>query len=154
MSIAFMKEPDGEVFDDLPDRPVSPHRNLVTAEGLAMIDAEIARLHAEITHAQEAEDRSATARAQRDLRYWQARRGNAELVPPMPDKTRVHFGSSVKIRHEDGRELTFRIVGEDEADPAKGTISYVSPMGRALTSKEIGDVVTAGPGEVEIIGIS
>ncbi|MBX9738457.1 MAG: transcription elongation factor GreA [Beijerinckiaceae bacterium] len=153
MSIAFMKEPDGEVFDDLPDRPVSPHRNLVTPEGLAMIDAEITRLHAEMTHAQEAADRSATARANRDLRYWQARRASAELVPAMPDKTKVHFGSAVTIRYEDGRQVTFRIVGEDEADPAKGTISYVSPMGRALTSKEVGEVVSAGAGEVEVVKI-
>lgn len=153
MSIAFMKEPDGEVFDDLPDRPVSPHRNLVTAEGLAMIDAEITRLHAEMTHAQEEGDRSATARANRDLRYWQARRASAELVPPMPDRSKVHFGSAVTIRYEDGRETTFRIVGEDEADPAKGSISYVSPMGRGLTSKEVGDLVTAGGGEVEILRI-
>ena len=153
MSVAFTKETDGEVFDDLPDRPVSPHRNLVTAEGLEMIDAEITRLHAEMTHAQEEGDRSATARANRDLRYWQARRASAELVPPMPDRSKVHFGSAVTIQYEDGRKTKFRIVGEDEADPAKGTISYVSPMGRALTSKEVGDVVEAGPNEVEIVAI-
>lgn len=153
MSIAFMKEPDGDVFDDIADRPISPHRNLVTPEGLAQIEAEIERLHALVAHAQEAEDRSATARAQRDLRYWQARRASAELVRPMDDKSKVHFGSTVKIRYEDGREMKFRIVGEDEADPAKGTISYVSPMARALTSKEVGDVVKAGPQEAEIVGI-
>jgi transcription elongation GreA/GreB family factor len=152
MSIAFMKEPDGEVFDDLPDRPVSPHRNLVTAEGLAMIDAEIARLHAEITHAQEAEDKSATARAQRELRYWQARRGSAELVPPMPDKSKVHFGSAVNIRYEDGRETTFRIVGEDEADPAKGAVSYISPLAQALLGKQVGDTALVAGQEVEIVG--
>jgi transcription elongation GreA/GreB family factor len=153
MSIAFMKEPDGDVFDDIADRPLSPHRNLVTPEGLAQIDAEIERAHAQVTQAQEAGDRSLTARVQRELRYWQARRGSAELVPPMDDKTKVHFGSNVKIRYEDGREMRFRIVGEDEADPAKGTISYVSPMARALISKEVGDVAQAGPQEVEIIGI-
>lgn len=153
MSIAFMKEPDGEVFDDLPDRPVSPHRNLVTPEGLAQIDAEIVRLHALVSRSQEAGDRSATARAQRDLRYWQARRGSAELVPPMHDTTKVHFASRVKIRYADGREMQFRIVGEDEADPAKGTISHVSPMARALISKEVGDAARAGGQDVEIIGI-
>jgi transcription elongation GreA/GreB family factor len=153
MSIAFMKEPDGDVFDDIADRPLSPHRNLVTPEGLAQIDAEIERLHALVSQAQEAHDRTATARAQRDLRYWQARRASAELVPPMADRTKVHFGSNVKIHYEDGREMKFRIVGEDEADPAKGTISYVSPMARALISKEVGDVAQAGGQEVEIVGI-
>jgi transcription elongation GreA/GreB family factor len=153
MSIAFMKEPDGDVFDDIADRPLSPHRNLVTPEGLAQIEAEIDRLHALVAQAQEAEDRSATARAQRDLRYWQARRASAELVPTMDDKTKVHFGSTVRIRYENGREMRFRIVGEDEADPGKGTISYVSPMARALVSKEVGEVVTAGSQDVEIVGI-
>jgi transcription elongation GreA/GreB family factor len=153
MSIAFMKEPDGDVFDDIADRPLSPHRNLVTPEGLAQIEAEIDRLHALVAQAQEAEDRSATARAQRDLRSWQARRASAELVPTMDDKTKVHFGSTVRIRYENGREMRFRIVGEDEADPGKGTISYVSPMARALVSKEVGEVVTAGSQDVEIVGI-
>ncbi|MGF7161623.1 hypothetical protein FHS85_003264 [Rhodoligotrophos appendicifer] len=42
MSRAFVKEPDGEdVFQELPDRPVSPHPNLVTARGLGLIEAEI-----------------------------------------------------------------------------------------------------------------
>lgn len=148
-----MKEPDGDVFDDIADRPLSPHRNLVTPEGLAQIESELERLHAQVSLAQEAGDRSATARAQRDLRYWQARRASAELVPTLDDKTKVHFGSRVTIRYEDGREKAFRIVGEDESDPAAGTISYVSPMARALTSKEVGDVVTAGAQDVEIVAI-
>ncbi|MDB5641862.1 MAG: transcription elongation factor GreA [Hyphomicrobiales bacterium] len=148
-----MKEPAGDVFDDIADRPVSPHRNLVTPEGLAQIDAEIERAHAQVTQAQEAEDRTAVARAQRDLRYWQARRGSAELVPALTDKAKVHFGSNVKIRYADGREMQFRIVGEDEADPAKGTISYVSPMARALISKEVGEEASAGGQDVEIVGI-
>ena len=153
MSIAFMKEPDGDVFDDIADRPLSPHRNLVTPEGLARIEAEIARAHAQVSQAQEAGDRSLTARAQREWRYWQARRGSAELVPPMADRTKAHFGSNVKIRYGDGRETYFRIVGEDEADPAKGTISYVSPMARALISKEVGDVAKVGGQDVEIVGL-
>ena len=148
-----MKEPDGDVFDDIADRPLSPHRNLVTPEGLAQIDAEIERLHALVSQAQEAHDRTATARAQRDLRYWQARRASAELVPPMADRVKVHFGSNVKIHYEDGREMKFRIVGEDEADPAKGSVSYVSPLAHALLGKSVGDVALVNGAEVEIIAV-
>ena len=53
----------------------------------------------------------------------------------------MHFGSTVTIEREDGGRQTFRIVGEDEADPAKGSIAYVAPLAQALTGKRAGDVV-------------
>jgi transcription elongation GreA/GreB family factor len=60
----------------------------------------------------------------------------------------------VTIRRDDGREQTFRIVGEDEADPAKGSISHVSPLAKSMFGKRVGDIVTAGNGEAEIEAIS
>jgi transcription elongation GreA/GreB family factor len=154
MSRAFVKENDEQIIaDDLPDRPISEHPNFVTAEGLAQIEAELARAHAEYGKAQRENDRPALARSGRDLRYWSARRSNAEVVTP-PDTNEVHFGVTVALKREDGRKQTWRIVGEDEADPAKGTISHVSPLARALYGKCIGDVVKAGQGEAEIIAIS
>ena len=63
----------------------------------------------------------------------------------------MQFGSTVTIEREDGRRQTFRIVGEDEADPAKGTISYVSPLARALIGKRVGDVVQAGASQADAI---
>jgi transcription elongation GreA/GreB family factor len=59
----------------------------------------------------------------------------------------------VTIVRDDGRKQSFGIVGEDEADPANGTVSHVSPLSRALLGKMVGDVVRAGPGEAEIIAI-
>ena len=154
MSRAFVKEPDGQdAFDELPERPVSPHPNLVTAEGLARIEAEVARLQQEHAAAQAANDRSALARSARDLRYWNARRAAAEVVSPPSDSTQVHFGSTVSIVRDDGRRQTFRIVGEDEADPAQGTLSHASPLARALFGKKIGDAVRAGQSDAEIIEI-
>lgn len=155
MSRAFVKEPDGEdVGEDLPERPISPHPNLVTAEGLARIEAEIARLQREHAAAGAAKDRAALARAARDLRYWNARRATARVVPPPTGSTQVHFGSTVTIVREDGRRQTFRIVGEDEADPAHGTLSHVSPLARALFGKQIGDTIQAGQSEAEIVAIA
>jgi transcription elongation GreA/GreB family factor len=151
MSRAFVKEPDGDDSrEELPERPISSHPNLVTMQGLARIEAEIARLQEE----QAAHDRGALARIARDLRYWNARRATAQLVPPPTDKAQVHFGSTVTILRDDGRKQTFRIVGEDEADPAHGTLSHVAPLARALFGKQVGDTIQAGQSEAEIVEIA
>ena len=151
MSRAFVK--DSDTIDELPERPVSPHPNYVTARGLALIEAELARLHADYAAAQASADRNALATAARDLNYWQQRRAGAQLIPPPPDNETVHFGSTVTIRRDDGREQTWRIVGEDEADPAHGTLSYVSPVARALAGHKVGDIVRAGNSDAEIAAI-
>ena len=93
------------------------------------------------------------ARASRELRYWSARRASARVIPDPTDTEQVRFGSSVSIRRDDGREQTYRIVGEDEANPAHGTISHVSPLARVLIGKYAGDVVQLGSSEVEIKAI-
>lgn len=153
MSRAFVREPEGgEAFEDLPDRSISPH-HLVTPAGLARMDAEIEALEKRITDAQVRDDKAEVARLSRDLRYWSARRVSAEVVPPPTDTSHVRFGAEVTFEREDGRRQTYRIVGEDEADPAKGSLSYVSPLAQALMGKEIGDTVTVGQGQAEIIAI-
>ncbi len=155
MSRAFVKEEEGgEAFEDLPDRPISPHPNFVTPEGLALIEAELTRLHEEHAAAQAAEDKIALAKTSRDLRYWTARRASAQLIPPPSDCSQVRFGCTVTLGRDDGRRQTFRIVGEDEAEPAKGTLSHVSPLARALMGRKVGDVVPAGRDEAEILAIS
>lgn len=154
MSRAFVKEPDGlAAFDELPERLVSPHPNLVTSKGLAEIEDEVARLSRAYADAQASGDRAALNVVARDLRYWTARRASAELVPAPADAQEVRFGSRVTFVRDDGRRQTYRIVGEDEADPAKGTLSYVSPIARALLGKSVGDTVRAGAGEIEILAI-
>jgi transcription elongation GreA/GreB family factor len=154
MSRAFTKEPDeGEALEDLPDRPISEHPNLVTAQGLAQIEEAMARAQEELTRAQAANDRGALAHAGRDLRYWTARRSTAQLMPAPEGTDKVQFGSTVTIERDDGRRQTFRLVGEDEADPAHGTLAYVAPLARALMGKEVGDVVTVGGAEAEIVEI-
>jgi len=154
MSRAFTKEPDeGEAPEELPDRPLSPHPNLVTAQGLAQIEAAMARAQEELSRAQAANDRSAIAHAGRDLRYWTARRSNAQPIAAPESAEKVQFGSTVTIERDNGRRQTWRIVGEDEAEPTQGTLSYVSPVARALMGKSVGDVVQAGTGEAEIVDI-
>jgi transcription elongation GreA/GreB family factor len=154
MSKAFTKEPEtGEVYDDLPDRPVSPH-NLVTPKGLEMIEAELARLHHEHAEALDANDRAKLAKINRDLRYWTSRRATAQVVEAPAGTDEVRFGATVTIEREDGRRQTYRIVGEDEADPAHGTLSYASPVAQELMGKQVGDTVKAGAAEAEIVEIT
>ncbi len=158
MAVAFTREEDAESqAANLPDRPVSTAPNFVTPQGLALIEAALAEARAAYTAAQSgggvAADRTAMARATRDLRYWSARRGSAQLVEAAPTDETVAFASTVSIEREDGRKQTFRIVGEDEADPAKGAISWVSPLAGAMMGKRAGDVVTVGGAEVEIVSV-
>ncbi|CAN7379734.1 transcription elongation factor GreA [Phenylobacterium sp. LjRoot164] len=158
MSVAFTKEGDSEsVAADLPDRPISPHPNLVTAKGLAEIDDELAKARAAYSAAQTAgdvhADRTAMARATRDLRYYGARRASAQLVEPDLSIDTVQFGRSVTFEREDGRRQTYAIVGEDEADPASGSVSYISPLARALLGKTLGDLAEVNGAEVEVIAI-
>ena len=75
------------------------------------------------------------------------------MVPP-PGSAEVRFGSTVTIARADGRTQTWRIVGEDEADPAKGTLSYVAPLARALIGHVAGDEVAVAGGEVEITAVA
>jgi transcription elongation GreA/GreB family factor len=152
MSRAFVKESDTDAVE-LPDRPVSRHANLVTPAGLAAIEREVARYHAAHATAVGAADQAAIAAAARELRYWSARRASAELVEPPADNSRVQFGSTVTVQRQDGRTQTFRIVGEDEAAPALGTLSHVAPLARALFGKAVGERVEIAGGEVEILAI-
>jgi len=152
VSRAFVKDAD-ETFDELPDRPISQHRNIVTPEGLAAIEAALTRLRQERAHAQATNDRASLATLSRELRYWTSRRGTAQVVARPINPTKVEFGCSISILRADGCEQTYRIVGEDEADPARGTISYVSPVARALLGKQVGEVVRVGKSDIELVAI-
>ena len=154
MSRAFVKEDDQTGAAPLPDRPISPQRNLVTRRGLRLIEREIAQHQGDLARASAAADREAIGRASRELRYWSARLGTAEVVEPDPDTGRVVFGTTVTVRREDGTEASFRIVGEDEADPASGRIAWTAPVARALLGGEPGDIRALPTGEVEILSIA
>jgi transcription elongation GreA/GreB family factor len=122
--------------------------NLVTPEGLAQIDAHIARIEASMKTETNVLLRETLAR---DLRYWEIRKASAEVVTPSTDDS-VSFGSTVTIQRKD-RTQTFRIVGVDEADASKGLISFRSPLAQAILGTRMGDIVEAAEplGEIEIV---
>jgi transcription elongation GreA/GreB family factor len=128
---------------------------MVTPEGLAAIEANVAHFLEEYARAQATNDRTALAAFARELRYWTSRKASAQIVPPPAvQPTKVQFGASVSILRDDGRRQTYRIVGEDEADPAGGKISYVSPVARALIGRQVGDSVRVGTSEIELVAIA
>jgi transcription elongation GreA/GreB family factor len=153
MSRAFVREGDDDGVEPLPELIVSPHRNLVTEDGLALIESNVTRLETELEQARSVDDRATVARAARDLRYWSQRRATAELVPPERSANRVRFGCQVTLETPDGGRRRYRIVGEDEADPAQGRLSYVSPIAARLLGSTVGDVVDLHDGEAEIVEI-
>ncbi|TXI04061.1 MAG: transcription elongation factor GreA [Rhizobium sp.] len=159
MSTAFMKEESAETAAEtvLPDRPISPHPNLVTEAGLKALEFQLQEARKAYEAASAIEDinerRRQTAIPLRDARYFAERLRTAEVVPTPGSSEIVAFGSTVTYSREDGRVQKYRIVGEDEADPKAGSISYVSPVARLLTGKKVGDVVILGKEELEITGI-
>jgi transcription elongation GreA/GreB family factor len=98
-------------------------------------------------------DREAAAAASREVRYWRVRRASAEVVKPPPSRGQASFGTTVTLRRNDGREQSFRIVGEDEADPSRGTVSYVLPLARAVLTHGSGETVEIAGQELVILDV-
>jgi transcription elongation GreA/GreB family factor len=154
VSRAFVKETD-DAGEPPPELAVSPHPNFVTPAGGEQIAARVVSLEAELRAARATGDKPLVARIERDLRYWTQRRASARVVPPAaaaPDV--VRFGVRVTLKFADGEERVFKIVGEDEAAPGAGLVSWAAPLGRALTGKSRGDVVMVAGREAEISSLS
>ena len=152
MSRAFVRESDQDAAaETLPERIVSSHPNFVTLRGLKQIDEQMRSLEAERQAARSDADTSRLARVARDLRYWSQRRATARMIEPAARPDTVRFGVEVRLRLQDGSERTFRLVGEDEADPARGLISWVSPLGATLMGHEPGDLLRVLDTNAEIV---
>ena len=136
MSVAFRRESDEEHLEPKFELPIPAGPNLVTARGLRLIEERITELEASIAHAH---DPANMASLQRDLRYWQTRQVTAELAP-MPSGAKVEFGTKVSFKLN-GRPRTLRIVGDDEAAPTAGLISFNAPLSRAILGAQDGDLL-------------
>ena len=159
MSVAFTKEDSAETASEtlLPDRPISPHPNLVTEAGLQALELQLQQAREAYETAQTIEDvnerRRQAAIPLRDIRYVAARIRTAQVMVQPASGDSVAFASTVTFRRGDGRVQTYRIVGEDEADPKAGSISFASPVARLLIGKAVGDEVGAAGQELEILSI-
>jgi transcription elongation GreA/GreB family factor len=160
LSVAFTKEESAETASEtlLPDRLISPHPNLVTEAGLQALQLQLRQAREAYEAAQRIEDvnekRRQSAVPLRDARYFAERLRTAQLVPHPASTETVAFGCTVTFSRADGRVQTYRIVGEDEADPKAGSISFVAPVARSLIGKAVGDVAGSGSQELEILAIA
>lgn len=139
MSRAFVKD-DSDGPEPVLDRPATEGPNYVTPRGLA-------RLQQLLVQAETAQD-------EREMRYYRDRIASAIVVDPKAGANVVEFGADVSAHDDRGGELRVRIVGADEADPLHGTISFESPIARALMGHVTGERVVvlrpAGPIEYTI----
>jgi len=159
MSQAFVKEAEGDRADDLPELPLSPHPNYVTPKGLAQLEARVLTLQQQLSTLDDNTLDATRRRAllARELRWLQARVASA--LPRSQQKyDRVDFGSRVELVDEEQRHHHYQIVGEDEADPEQGLVSWLSPLAVALRGAHTGDSVVwkrpLGDLVVEVLDIS
>ncbi|HEY1710018.1 MAG TPA: GreA/GreB family elongation factor [Rhizomicrobium sp.] len=146
MSRAFVKETANDAPP--PERMVTEGPNLVTPEGAQQIAREVARLEAALKAGPDVLLRETL---ERDLRYWAVRQASAEIVPKAAGDA-IAFGSRVSLRRG-GRVQTFRIVGEDEADPAKGLVNIRAPLVASILGAEPGETIETPSGEIEILTV-
>jgi transcription elongation GreA/GreB family factor len=155
MSSAFVREPDEPRTETPPERPVSTHPNFVTARGLKLIERTLAELEAKVAACA---DEHELAWLRRDQRYWAARRASAQVIESVDEPGEVAFGTRVSFRRDGRAPETVELVGEDEADPAAGRLSWVSPLGQAMLGAEPGDVVELAartpPAQVEVLSVA
>ena len=147
MSVAFRREGDDEHLEPKFELPIPPGPNRVTVRGLALIAGKLAELAALIPTLT---DEVAQKAARREHRYWSTRQSTAELMP-RPAGDIVAFGCTVTLRLN-GQRRTITLVGDDEADPPAGLLSFSAPLCRAIIGAETGEVFDfAGKAEAVVI---
>jgi transcription elongation GreA/GreB family factor len=160
MRVAFVREESAEAARELtlPGRPISTHPNLVTQSGFHALKQAVTDSQEALRAAQLIEDanerRRALELAARDARYFSERLATAALRPEPTGVEVVAFGHRVTIIRDDDRRQTYRTVGEDEADPRVGSISYVSPLARRLIARRVGDFIDMDSREIQILVIA
>ncbi|MFJ4194808.1 GreA/GreB family elongation factor [Pseudomonas sp. NPDC089534] len=161
MSRAFVNEDNAAAQADQPvERQVSTQPNYVTPQGFALLQAKVAELqalHAEQSEKGDQADKQRLADLDRDLRYFMQRVGSAQVVPAATSTDKVQIGSWVTYADEHSTERRVQLVGEDQADVARGLINWSSPLGRALLGARLNDEVLwqrpAGDRVIEVIRV-
>ena len=181
MSKAFTKESDNAEEDDAEVDPAIPlgTRNYITPQGFArmkaeflqLMDAERPALVATVSWAAKNGDRSENGdyiygkkrlrEIDRRIRFLTKRLDMAEVIDPATrgeDNDRVFFGATVTVVDDENKEHTYSIVGIDEIDLARGRVSWLSPIAKALMKSREGDVVSlrtpGGDRQLEVLGVA
>jgi transcription elongation factor GreB len=144
VSRAFVKEDEKDV-EVVAKRPQRRHPYYVTPEGYEQLQRRLAAAQA--------------SEGEREAEELQERIAAAIVVRPEEQPPEVvRFGAAVTVEGPDRKQNVYRIVGEDEADPLRGRISWLSPLAQALMDHRSGDRVVwqrpAGNVPVKIVSIS
>jgi len=181
MSKAFTKESDGAEEEDLPEDTgglPADAKNYMTPEGFARPREELMNLMRKerpevvqvVSWAAANGDRSENGdylygkkrlrEIDRRIRFLSKRLERSEVVDPAkrPRTTQVFFGATVTYANSRDEERTIKIVGVDEVDPARGHVSWISPIAKALLRAYAGDVVKMrtprGVEDIEIVTVA
>jgi transcription elongation factor GreB len=163
MSKAFTRESDEEQ-EEAPSRPLGVDlpagvKNYMTPEGAVRLRDEIEQLsHHGRSAAVARGDTRTLHEIDRRLGFLGRRLDALEVIDPAAQPHgRALFGATVMVRADDGAERRYRLVGIDEADPARGDVSWRSPIAAALLGAQVGDVVTVrsprGDEELEVTAV-
>jgi len=167
MSKAFTREEnEGPDIPDLPTResalPIGA-RNYITSVGADRLREELARLVTEerprlVDVSGDPDAKRLLARLdQRVVQLEQSLEGAQVITNPSGPADRVTFGATVALRESSGDKVTYRIVGVDETSDDTSSISWMSPIARALMSSRVGDVVEVetpvGHEQLEVMAI-
>ena len=162
MSKAFTRESDESGDDEIsPLRPPLPPgtTNYITREGAERLDRRLKDLIAKKQLAEvKGSNEPDLRKLESNIRVLQQTLNSVVIAQPPPDSDKAAFGANIRIRQENGEEQIYRIVGVEEADPESGSISWLSPLARALLSRKVGDKVQfrtpAGMEEFTILAIT
>ena len=160
MSRAFKRESDESGAEEMPAvRPQLPPgtRNYISREAADKLRHRLNELLETKRELAGGSNGADERRLDASVRRLQATLESVVVADPPTDQKKVAFGASVTIRHEDGEEDEYLIIGVDEADPETGRISWISPLARVLLSRRAGDIVRfqspAGVEELTIVKV-
>jgi transcription elongation factor GreB len=159
MSRAFVKEDDFEAVVDLPERPRSPYPNYITPRGLHTLQARCQMLAEQQRELPASDDLASQHRRRQLEREWLTLSTSVQsaivIDPAAQPHTDIRFGASVELLDEQDKVHRFILVGEEEVCVPQGQISWVSPLGKSLIGKQVGDIVSwerpLGNVELEIL---
>jgi len=159
VSKAFTRESDESGDDEIPPtRPSVPPgtTNYITPQGAERLTQRLDNLLEKRRQSLDAPS-SDHRKLDATIRALQQTLSSVVVAQPSSNPEKVVFGTSVRIRHQNGEEETYRIVGVEEADPESGSISWLSPLARALVSRKVGDKAPfrtpAGLDELTVLSI-
>jgi transcription elongation factor GreB len=166
VSKAFTRESDESDSEEIPSvrfQLPSGARNYITKQGADRLRQSLKellekrRVGANLGNNADPEKKAEQRQIESAIRKLQLILDSVVVAEIPDDRERVAFGASVVVRHNDGEEENYQIVGINESDPTQGRISWIAPLARALLGRKAGDIVRfrspAGDKELKILKV-